>query len=125
MCSLQKNIQPQGKYRKRKQPACHYLLCARIRKKGIPAKIMELDMVVRKSNPPMKEIFKDKNGFYSMREMVTALFVVITVISWISTQFFGIAVPEYMFYSFISIIGAGCFGYSIEKKVTNKNKQQE
>ena len=73
----------------------------------------------------MKEIFKDKNGFYSMRELVTALFVVITVISWVSTQFFGIPVPEYMFYSFISIIGAGCFGYTFEKKVLNQIKDEK
>lgn len=64
----------------------------------------------------MKEIFKDKNGCYSMREAVTLVFVLITIISWLAQQFFAKEVPEYMFYSFVSIVGAGCFGYSIERK---------
>ena len=63
-----------------------------------------------------KQILKDKDGCYNLRELVTLVFVVVTLVSWIGQQFFGIAVPEYMFYSFVSIIGAGCFGYSIEKK---------
>jgi hypothetical protein len=64
----------------------------------------------------VKQILKDKEGCYNLRELVTMIFVVITIISWAAQQFFGIAVPEYMFYSFVSIIGAGCFGYSIERK---------
>lgn len=64
----------------------------------------------------LKQIFKDKEGCYNLRELVTMIFVVITSIAWIAQQFFGMAVPEYMFYSFVSIIGAGCFGYSIERK---------
>ena len=36
-------------------------------------------------------------------------------------QFFGKNIPEFMFYSFISLIAAGCFGYSIEKKAFNKD----
>ena len=64
----------------------------------------------------VKQIFRDKEGTYALREVVTMIFVVVTLISWIAQQFFGIAVPEYMFYSFVSIIGAGCFGYSIERK---------
>jgi len=63
-----------------------------------------------------EQILKDKDGSYNLREMVTLIFVVITIISWIAEQFFGIAVPEYMFYSFVSLVGAGCFGYSIERK---------
>ncbi len=59
---------------------------------------------------------KDKEGNYSLREAVTLVFVAATLISWIAQQFFRITIPEYMFYSFVSIIGAGCFGYSIEKK---------
>ncbi|MFL5763557.1 MAG: hypothetical protein ACJ77K_06400 [Bacteroidia bacterium] len=39
-----------------------------------------------------------------------------SIVSWIGQQFFGVAVPEYMFYAFISMIGAAAFGYSLEKK---------
>jgi hypothetical protein len=67
-------------------------------------------------NDFMKQLLKDKEGNYSLREAVTLVFVAATLISWIAQQFFGITVPEYMFYSFVSIIGAGCFGYSFEKK---------
>lgn len=75
----------------------------------------------------VKQILKDKEGCYNLRELVTMIFVVITIISWIAQQFFGITVPEYMFYSFVSIIGAGCFGYSIEKKskFINENKNEQ
>lgn len=59
---------------------------------------------------------KDKDGSYSLREPVTLVFVLITVVSWVAEQFFGIHVPEYMFYAFVGIVGAGCFGYSIERK---------
>lgn len=76
----------------------------------------------------VQQILKDKEGCYNLRELVTMIFVVITIISWLAQQFFGIAVPEYMFYSFVSIIGAGCFGYSIERKIkpfNNENKNQQ
>ena len=67
-------------------------------------------------NDFIKQLMKDKEGNYSLREAVTLVFVAATLISWIAQQFFRITIPEYMFYSFVSIIGAGCFGYSIEKK---------
>ena len=70
-----------------------------------------------------KQILKDKEGCYNLRELVTIIFVVITIISWLAQQFFGMAVPEYMFYSFVSIIGAGCFGYSIERKTKPINNE--
>ncbi len=69
-----------------------------------------------KKSPMIKEIFKDKNGFFNMREIVTAIMVVMVIGSWIGEQFFGFALSEYMFFGFISLIGAGCFGYSIERK---------
>lgn len=78
-------------------------------------------------NDFLKQLMKDKEGNYSLREAVTLVFVAATLISWIAQQFFGITIPEFMFYSFVSIIGAGCFGYSIEKKnksLTNENKEQ-
>lgn len=68
------------------------------------------------------DILRDKNGYFNIREAVTVLFVVVILISWIAAQFFGLAVPEYMFYSFVSLVGAGCFGYSFERKQTTKNK---
>lgn len=70
-----------------------------------------------------RQILKDKEGSYNLRELVTLVFVVITIISWIAQQFFGLAVPEYMFYSFVSLIGAGCFGYSIERKTKQINNE--
>jgi len=64
------------------------------------------------------QLFKDKNNNYSLRELVIALLVVAVLVSWVAQQFFHQPVPEFMFYSFTSLIGAGCFGYSIEKKTS-------
>ncbi|WP_207515040.1 hypothetical protein [Longitalea luteola] len=64
------------------------------------------------------ELLKDKNGAFNLRELAIAIFILVIVISWIAKQFYGKEVPEYMFYSFVSLIAAGCFGYSIEKKST-------
>ena len=64
----------------------------------------------------LKEILRDKNGAFSLRECLIAILILIVLVSWIAQQFFSKAVPEFMFYSFISLIAAGCFGYSIEKK---------
>ena len=69
----------------------------------------------------LEQILKDKEGSYSLREVITTVFVVIIIISWIGQQFFKIDVPEYMFYSFVGIVSAGCFGYSIERKTKNEN----
>jgi hypothetical protein len=74
--------------------------------------------------PFIQEILKDKEGNYALRELVTLVFVTITIISWIAQQFFSIPIPEHMFYSFVSLVGAGCFGYSIERKTrTNPFKK--
>jgi choline-glycine betaine transporter len=73
----------------------------------------------------LKQILQDKNGCYSIREAVILLFVLTILASWIGHQFFGKAMPEFMFYSFTSLVAAGCFGYSIEKKsliTTNTNQ---
>ena len=67
----------------------------------------------------LQQLFKDKNGSFSLRELAVALFVLIIIVSWIAQQFFKKDVPEFMFYSFISLVGAGCFGYSIEKKTNS------
>lgn len=68
------------------------------------------------------DILRDKNGFFNIRETVTVLFVVVILISWIAQQFCGLAVPEFMFYSFVSLVGAGCFGYSFERKQSTERK---
>lgn len=65
------------------------------------------------------QIFKDKENNFSLRELVIALLTFAMLASWIAKQFFGKEIPEFMFYSFTSLIAAGCFGYSIE----NRRKQ--
>ena len=64
----------------------------------------------------IKQILQDKNGSFSLREALTIILILIIVVSWIAQQFFGKNIPEFMFYSFISLIAASCFGYSIERK---------
>jgi len=64
----------------------------------------------------LAQLLKDKNGNHSLREVATAIFVLVLLVSWIAEQFFEKQMPEYMFYAFVSLVGAGCFGYSIEKK---------
>lgn len=68
-----------------------------------------------------KDIFKDKNNQYSLREVVIALLVLALLISWVAKQFYNKDIPEFMFYSFTSLIAAGCFGYSFEKKTSIDN----
>ena len=69
----------------------------------------------------IKQLFKDKNNCYSLREIATALLLAATIASWIGQQFFSRQVPEFIFYSFATLIGAGCFGYSLEKKTIIDN----
>ena len=67
----------------------------------------------------LQQLLKDKNGSFSLRELAIALFILVIIVSWIAKQFFKYDVPEFMFYSFVSLVGAGCFGYSIEKKTNS------
>ena len=67
------------------------------------------------------DFLKDKNGNHSLREIVVLASLVCIIISWIAQQFFHCIMPEYMFYAFVSLIGAGCFGYSIEKTSNQNN----
>ena len=72
-------------------------------------------------NSFIQQLFKDKNNCYSLREVVIAILVIAIIISWIAKQFYQKDIPEFMFYAFASLIGAGCFGYSLEKKTTIDN----
>lgn len=63
-----------------------------------------------------RELMQDKQGNYNLRELATLLFILIVFVSWIADQFFSFKMTEYMFYSFVSLIGAGLFGYSLERR---------
>jgi drug/metabolite transporter (DMT)-like permease len=71
----------------------------------------------------IQELFKDKSGNYSMREIAIALLLLALLTSWIAMQFFGKDIPEFMFFSFSSLIAAGCFGYSLEKRGSPPNNE--
>jgi len=73
----------------------------------------------------LAELLKDKNGCHSLREVTIAIFILALLISWIANQFFGKEVPEHMFYALTSLVAAGCFGYSIEKKTNVESKNEE
>ena len=62
------------------------------------------------------QLLKDKDGNFSLREVIALIYVLMTIVSWVAQQFFGKTIPEFMFYAFISMIGAATFGYSLEKK---------
>ena len=68
----------------------------------------------------LKELLKDKTNNYSLREFVIAICVILIVSSWFAQLLFSVSTPEYMFYSIVSLIAAGCFGYSIEKTKSNE-----
>ena len=68
----------------------------------------------------LKDLLKDKADGYSLREVIIAISMILIISSWIAQLVFNITTPEYMFYSIVSLIAAGCFGYSIEKKSTNQ-----
>ena len=68
----------------------------------------------------LKDLLKDKADGYSLREVIIAISMILIISSWIAQLVFNVSTPEYMFYSIISLIAAGCFGYSIERKSTNQ-----
>jgi hypothetical protein len=72
----------------------------------------------------IQQVFKDKLDNYSMREAVIAILLAALIISWIAKQFFNKEVPEFMFYTFGSLIAAGCFGYTFERKGIQQNTEQ-
>ncbi|MFC4262338.1 hypothetical protein ACFOWM_05590 [Ferruginibacter yonginensis] len=70
------------------------------------------------------QLLKDKDGCYSLREIAIAVMLIAMITAWLATQFFQKSIPEFMFYSFASLIGAGCFGYSIERKTNSSNSTE-
>ena len=73
----------------------------------------------------IEQILQDKNGNFSLREALTIILILIIVVSWVAQQFFGKNIPEFMFYSFISLIAASCFGYSLERKSFEPSSNQK
>lgn len=67
------------------------------------------------------QLLQDKDGNFSLREAIALIYVLMSIVAWVSQQFFGMHIPEYMFYSFMSMIGASAFGYSLEKKSEQKD----
>lgn len=67
----------------------------------------------------LKDLLKDKTERYSLREVIIAVSMILVIASWIAQLLFRVSTPEYMFYSIVSLIAAGCFGYSIERKQEN------
>lgn len=69
------------------------------------------------------QLLQDKDGNFSLREVIALIYVLMSIVAWIAQQFFGLHIPEFMFYSFMSMIGASAFGYSLERKsVTSVNQ---
>jgi hypothetical protein len=73
----------------------------------------------------LKELMKDKTNGYSLREVVIAICMLLLVSSWVAQLVFGITTPEYMIYCLVSLIAAGCFGYSIEKHPSPTDRKEE
>jgi hypothetical protein len=69
----------------------------------------------------LKTLLKDKTDNYSLREVVIAICMLLIISSWVAQLALKVATPEFMFYSIVSLVATGCFGYSIEKKQSNNN----
>lgn len=67
------------------------------------------------------QILQDKDGNFSLREVIALVYVLMSITAWVAQQFFGLHIPEFMFYSFMSMIGASAFGYSLERKSVVSN----
>lgn len=63
------------------------------------------------------QILRDKNGNFSLREFTVCILLLVLLASWIAQQFFGREIPEFMFFGFASMVAAGVFGYSMERRV--------
>lgn len=74
----------------------------------------------------IKATFRNKRLNPSGREVTVFVFVLVVIASWIGQQFFGKAIPQWMFISFISLIAAGIGLYTFEpsKFTTEENKAE-
>ena len=61
------------------------------------------------------QLLKDKAGRYSLRELVIGICMLLIVASWVAQLGFNVTTPDSMFYAIVSLVAAGCFGYSIER----------
>ena len=68
----------------------------------------------------LKTLLKDKHHSYSLRELAIAICMLLLISSWVAELCFGVHTPEHMIYALVSLIAAGCFGYSIEKQSINQ-----
>ena len=73
----------------------------------------------------IRQLFQDKNGNFSIREVVVLVFVLVVIISWLAQQFFGKDIPSFMFCALVSLIAAGCFGYSLESRQTETDLEEK
>lgn len=73
----------------------------------------------------LDQLFQDKNSNYAMREVIVLLCFLVVIISWIGQQFFHKDIPQFMFWSFVSLVGSGIFGYSLEKKALISDPPKE
>lgn len=71
------------------------------------------------------QLLQDKDGNFSLREVIALVYMLMSIIAWIAQQFLGRDIPEFMFYSFISMIGASAFGYSLERQSETKEIDKE
>jgi hypothetical protein len=71
-----------------------------------------------------RQIMQDKDGRYSLRELAILLLLLAMITAWTAQQFFGAPVPEFIYYSFTSLIASGCFGYSFERKTIINNNEK-
>jgi len=62
----------------------------------------------------IKQIFKDKHGNYSAREIICVIAFVWCVVSAAAEQFGGHPVNETVFVTFAGMASAGFLGYSID-----------
>jgi hypothetical protein len=73
----------------------------------------------------IKQLFKDKANNYSLRELVIFICLLLIISAWIAQLWFGVTIPEHMFYAVTGLIASGCFGYSIEKHPNTERKEED
>ncbi|NLR58839.1 hypothetical protein HGH93_12050 [Chitinophaga polysaccharea] len=69
----------------------------------------------------LSALMQDKNGQYSLRELAVCILLIALLVAWIAQQFYNKAIPESMFFTLASLVAAGCFGYSMERRQVTEN----